>query len=230
MATSTGILIGLNKGFPVEKVANVRKTRPGQRKGGTFRARRPHPRRTAPPLRPAPRRPPKVSADRRSRHRPPAPTGAQKRVTAIRSLIREVAGLKPYEKRVLDMIKTGGGAADKRIYKYCKARYVTRPRVPAHPGAAAASAASWGRCRGALPCRRAAASPAARTALGPHWIVRPPTPWELLDALHAGRRLTPIPPPPTLTPHSLGTHKRAINKRADIQQYYADQRSAAAGQ
>lgn len=49
-----------------------------------------------------------------------------------------------------------------------------------------------------------------------------------LDALHADRRLTPIPPP--LAPHSLGTHKRAINKRADIQQYYADQRSAAAGQ
>ena len=33
MASSTGILVGLNKGFPVEKVANIRKTRPGARKG-----------------------------------------------------------------------------------------------------------------------------------------------------------------------------------------------------
>ena len=73
---------------------------------------------------------------------------------------------------------------------------------------------------------RADAPPLARRAHGTGTALdRSPA---RLDALHADRRLTPIPPP--LAPHSLGTHKRAINKRADIQQYYADQRSAAAGQ
>jgi len=28
----------------------------------------------------------------------------------------------PYERRILDMIKTGGAAADKRIYKFAKRR------------------------------------------------------------------------------------------------------------
>ena len=79
--SSTGILVGLNKGFPTEKRPNIRKTRPGQRKGSSVR-----------------------------------------RTKVVREIIREVAGLKPYEKRILDMIKTGGGAADKKIYKFAKAR------------------------------------------------------------------------------------------------------------
>ena len=79
--SATGILVGLNKGFPTEKRPNIRKTRPGQRKGTSVR-----------------------------------------RTKVVREIIREVAGLKPYEKRILDMIKTGGGAADKKIYKFAKQR------------------------------------------------------------------------------------------------------------
>ena len=45
--------------------------------------------------------------------------GIGKRVTAIRSLIREVTGLAPYEKRVVELIKSN---APKRALKYAKKR------------------------------------------------------------------------------------------------------------
>lgn len=47
---------------------------------------------------------------------------AGRKVKFVRELIREVVGLMPYEKRVLDMIKTGGTTAEKRIYKFTKKR------------------------------------------------------------------------------------------------------------
>lgn len=45
-----------------------------------------------------------------------------KKSKLARSIIREVVGLMPYEKRILDMIKTGGSSAEKRIYKFSKKR------------------------------------------------------------------------------------------------------------
>ena len=40
----------------------------------------------------------------------------------VRELIGEVVGLSPYEKRLLDMLKTGGASAEKRMYKFSKRR------------------------------------------------------------------------------------------------------------
>jgi len=47
---------------------------------------------------------------------------ASSRTKMVREVVREVSGLLPYEKRLLDMIKTAGGAAEKRMYKFAKQR------------------------------------------------------------------------------------------------------------
>eukprot|EP01039_Chlorochromonas_danica_P008924 gene8924-9844_t len=84
--SSTGIAVGLNKGYPVTKVAKA--ARPADSKG-------------------------KVS----------------KRTKFIRDLITEVVGLSPYEKRLLDMLKTGGASSEKRMYKFAKRRLGTHRRA-----------------------------------------------------------------------------------------------------
>jgi large subunit ribosomal protein L36e len=40
----------------------------------------------------------------------------------VRDLIGEVVGLSPYEKRLLDMLKSGGASSEKRMYKFAKRR------------------------------------------------------------------------------------------------------------
>jgi len=115
---STSLRVGLkNKGFKTEKLAP--KARPSRRKGVRVARARAAPPRCAHALAPAP---------------PPTPPLARaqilnKRVKVVREIISEVAGLAPYEKRVLDVIKTGGANAEKRSYKLAKQRLGTHKRA-----------------------------------------------------------------------------------------------------
>lgn len=52
-----------------------------------------------------------------------------KRTKMVRDLISEVVGQSPYEKRLLDMLKTGGASSEKRMYKYAKRRLGTHKRA-----------------------------------------------------------------------------------------------------
>mmetsp|Transcript_28648 Transcript_28648/g.78752 ORF Transcript_28648/g.78752 Transcript_28648/m.78752 type:complete len:106 (+) Transcript_28648:35-352(+) len=84
--SSSGIAVGLTKGFPVEK--RSRPVRPSRAKA-------------------------RIS----------------KRTKVVRSVVAEVVGMNPYERRMLDMLKTGGAGAEKRMYKFAKRRLGTHKRA-----------------------------------------------------------------------------------------------------
>jgi hypothetical protein len=44
------------------------------------------------------------------------------RTKMVRAVVGEVVGMSPYERRMLDMLKTGGTSAEKRMYKFAKRR------------------------------------------------------------------------------------------------------------
>merc|ERR1719273_1815025 len=70
-----------------------------------------------------------ITEERPKREKPSHRKGKLgKRVGFVRELVREVVGLAPYERRILDMIKTGGSSADKRIYKFGKKRLGSHKR------------------------------------------------------------------------------------------------------
>lgn len=52
-----------------------------------------------------------------------------KRTKLVRDLVQEVVGLSPYEKRLLDMLKTGGASSEKKMYKFAKRRLGTHTRA-----------------------------------------------------------------------------------------------------
>eukprot|EP00948_MAST-09A_sp_MAST-9A-sp1_P002256 g2256.t1 len=52
-----------------------------------------------------------------------------KKISLIRAVAAEVCGLSPYEKRLLEVLKTGGAGADKKIYKMAKKRLGTHRRA-----------------------------------------------------------------------------------------------------
>lgn len=58
------------------------------------------------------------------------PQKVSKRTKMIRDLVSEVVGLSPYERRLLDMLKTGGASAEKRMYKFAKRRVSACIRTP----------------------------------------------------------------------------------------------------
>ena len=51
------------------------------------------------------------------------------RVATAKAIAREVMGLAPYEKRILDVLKTGTGNVEKRMYKMSKKRLGTHRRA-----------------------------------------------------------------------------------------------------
>lgn len=51
------------------------------------------------------------------------------RVATAKAIAREITGLAPYEKRILDALKAGTGNVEKRMYKMAKKRLGTHRRA-----------------------------------------------------------------------------------------------------
>lgn len=145
-------------------------------------------------------------------------------------MIRDVVGLMPYEKRILDVIKTAGAASDKKVYKYAKRRVSTQPihafmllRV---------CATSWFMWVDSWVTQPV--SPSCISLQMPMNICTPATtlysilctrnvlPWAYPD--HAMR----CPFFACASYFQLGTHRRALKKREEIKDYYGKLRAAAA--
>ena len=60
-----------------------------------------------------------------------APRTTTKRMKVVRDVVKRAMGLAPYEKRILEVIKTGGGNVEKRAYKMAKQRLGTNKRAKA---------------------------------------------------------------------------------------------------
>ena len=52
-----------------------------------------------------------------------------KRVALVREVIREVAGLAPYERKMMEMIRTGVASKEKKAVKLARARLGTHQRA-----------------------------------------------------------------------------------------------------
>jgi large subunit ribosomal protein L36e len=89
MEGKTGLFVGLNKGFIVNKMnKNTRKEKISYRKGALG-----------------------------------------SRVAFVREVVREIVGLNPYEKKMVELIRTGNSSKEKKAYKVAKQRLGTHRRA-----------------------------------------------------------------------------------------------------
>merc|ERR1711964_449257 len=51
------------------------------------------------------------------------------RVALVRDIVREVAGFAPYERRIIELLKIGSAATQKRALKFAKKRLGTHKRA-----------------------------------------------------------------------------------------------------